>query len=117
MSVFIRPSKLKISLKIQVLLYLHKCFNRDVMNENSSRNKSILIVKILKMCIVESKMLNGEFRKSVILVHAKEKTLNIDLKQFLKTHMPNLCLNILTTTSYGKKYNVSIYCGVPWCNG
>ena len=52
MSVFIMPSKLKLSLKIQILLHLHKCFNRDVMNENSSRNKSILIVKILKMCIV-----------------------------------------------------------------
>ena len=37
-----------------MLLQLHKCFNRDVMNENSSVNKSILIVKILKMCLVES---------------------------------------------------------------
>ena len=26
----------------------------------------------------------------------------MELKQFLKTHMPNLCLNILTTTSYEK---------------
>ena len=75
MSVFIMPSKLKLSLKIQILLHLHKCFNRDVMNENSSRNKSILIVKILKMCIVESKMLNGEFRKSVILFTQKRKLL------------------------------------------
>ena len=75
MSVFIRPSKLKLSLKIQVLLNLHKCFNRDVMNENSSGNKSILIVKILKICFVESKMLNGEYRKSVILFTQKRKLL------------------------------------------
>ena len=75
MSVFIRPSKLKLSLKIQILRHLHKCFNRDVMNENSSGNKSILIVKILKICIVESKMLNGAFRKSVILFTQKRKLL------------------------------------------
>ena len=47
-------------------------------------------------------MLNGEFLKICDFVHAKEKTLNMDLKQFLKTHMPNLCLKILTTTSYEK---------------